>query len=143
VTETAHRTRLPNVLQALKVWSKTVSKEWQFNLQDKTVFRPSLACHCRRMTDTAHRTHHGHVLQILQVWSITVSKEWQFILEDKTVFRPCLACHCKRTTETAHRTHCPRFRSSASLVENGHYRRALYSCGRNFFVPISPPIAEI
>jgi hypothetical protein len=54
VTETAHLAHPTHALEALQVWSKSVSNETHFTYDAEVIFHPYLASHSSWVTETLH-----------------------------------------------------------------------------------------
>jgi hypothetical protein len=106
-------------LPSSRVWSKSVGNEGAGTVS------PCLHYHCTRPTQTSYVALPTHALISLQVWSKSVSNKGHFSLVAETIFA---------VSELPLYGRSP---SSASVVEIGPQRTALYSFGRKKFSSLS------
>jgi hypothetical protein len=89
VTEKSNVPLATHALQAVEVWSKSMSNEGHYTRKSERFSRPYLASHCTGETKTSHLAIHPHAIQALQVWSKSVGNEGHYTLETEKVFRQC------------------------------------------------------
>jgi hypothetical protein len=75
-------------VQAEHVWSKSVSNQRQFILEDVIAFRTYLPMYCSMVTDTPHFDRRTKGPEAEYVSPKSVSNKEHFTLEDVTVFVP-------------------------------------------------------
>jgi hypothetical protein len=76
-----------HAVQAVQVWSKSISNEGHLTLEAETFFRPSLPSHCSGLNETSYVSLLVHPLQAVLVSSKLVIYEWHFILEAEKFIR--------------------------------------------------------
>jgi hypothetical protein len=54
ITEAPYVALIAYVLEAVQVWSKTVSNEGHFTHEEEPLFRPYLPSHCSGMSEISH-----------------------------------------------------------------------------------------
>jgi hypothetical protein len=70
-----------HALEAVHVWSNSVSNEGHITLGTETVSRPCLASHFSRVTQTSHLALRADVVDTVQVWPYLVRNGAHFIAE--------------------------------------------------------------